>query len=319
MEFCVLGQLAVHDEGEPVALGPPVQRRLLAVLLCRADRAVPTGELCDLLWSGAPPPAARKTLQVHVHRLRQALGPERIRHEAAGYRLVVHAGELDSVRFTGLVGQAHAARRALDLLAAHELLESALDLWRGEPYSDVEDVEPVAEEVRRLTDQRLLAIEDLAGLRLDLKRHSEVLPELRHLVRANPYRERLRALLLLALYRCGRRTEALEEFRATRSLLRDELGLEPGPTLQRLHEAVLRGDEQLADVMSSSLDGTWEPVPVSGPAVPRQLPFVAAGFTGRQRERKELDELLGLGEGTAGVPLAVVTGTAGVGKPNPEF
>ncbi|GAB3407974.1 BTAD domain-containing putative transcriptional regulator [Flindersiella endophytica] len=265
---------------------------------------------------------------MHVHRLRQVLGPERILHEAAGYRLVVHAGELDSVRFTDLVGQAHAARRALDLAAAHGLLESALELWRGEPYPDAEEVEPVADEVRRLTDQRLLALEDLAGLRLDLKRHSEVLPELQQLVRANPYRERLRALLLLALYRCGRRTEALEEFRATRSLLRNELGLEPGATLQRLHEAVLRGDAQLTDVLSSSLDGTWEPVPAQAaatqarqapaqPGVPRQLPFVTAGFTGRRRERKELDELLGTGEPgdrPAGMPLAVLTGTAGVGK-----
>jgi DNA-binding SARP family transcriptional activator/Tfp pilus assembly protein PilF len=318
LDFHILGPLAVYREGEAVALGPPVRRRLLAVLLCRADRPVPVGELCDLLWLGTPPPGARKTLQVYVHRLRQLLGPERIQHEAAGYRLVVNAGELDAERFADLVEQARSARRDQDFEQAYALLEPALALWRGEPYADVETISLLADEVQRLNEQRLLALEDLAGVRLDLRQHAELVPELQQLVRTYPYRERFRALLMLALYRCGRQTEALEAFRATRTLLNDELGLEPSPTMQRLHEAVLRGDDRLADVVTSSLDGEWDSVPATTttaepqPDAPRQLPFAPAGFSGRRRQLKELDELLCPGD--AGGSLAVITGTAGVGK-----
>jgi DNA-binding SARP family transcriptional activator/tetratricopeptide (TPR) repeat protein len=321
MEFQVLGPLVAHKDGVPVVLGPPVQRRLLAVLLCHADRPVPVDELCDLLWLGSPPPGARKTLQVHVHRLRRLLGPDRILHEAAGYRLVANPDELDVARFATLVERARAARHEQALHASHALLERALALWRGEPYADVAAFGIVSDERQRLVEQRLLALEDAAGVSLDLRRHAELVPELQQLVRTYPYRERLRALLILGLYRCGRQSEALEVFRATRALLNAELGLEPGTTLQRLHEAVLRGDDRLPRVASASLDDVWEAVPVQpvqpDTVVPRQLPFAAVGFTGRRRQLKELDELLGPAEpqtDPAGVALAVITGTAGVGK-----
>lgn len=246
LELGVLGPLTVCTGRGRTALAAAMPRRLLAVLTCRAGQYVPVDALIDSLWRADPPPTARKTLQVYVRRLRQMLDDDRrICHHAASYRLVLGPGELDADRFDDLVRLARAARDRANPLGASCLFDRALALWRGEPYADVADLALVNEEAVRLADHRLQTQEDRFETDLELGRHVTVVPDLGRLSRGNPYRERLRGLLMLALYRSGRQTEALEAFRDTRALFADELGIEPGPALRNLHERILRADPDL--------------------------------------------------------------------------
>ncbi|MGW1888103.1 AfsR/SARP family transcriptional regulator [Streptomyces sp. NPDC001970] len=247
IEFTVLGPLTVHRDGREIALPAPMLRRLLAVLLSRVGRPVPVTHILDALWDGRPPRSARKTMQVYVHRLRRELGDEqRLMHDALGYALCAHNGELDSLRFAHLAEQGRLARRSGDLERASSLFRQGLSLWRGPAFHGVRDGDPVAAEADYLDQQRIQVYEESVEVELDLGRHGELAAELAVLVRSHPYRERLRAQSMLALYRSGRRAEALEMFRDTRMLLRDQLGIEPGETLRRLHEAMLRDDGLLA-------------------------------------------------------------------------
>jgi DNA-binding SARP family transcriptional activator len=320
--FSVLGPVTVYRDGSVVPLEAALLRRLLAALICGSSTAVSATTLIEEIWDGAPPPSARKTLQVYVYRLRQALGePDRIRHEKEGYWLAVSDAEVDSVRFIGLLGQARAAARRAQLDQASELYRQALALWRGEPYADVAAGPLVAAEIRTLAEHRLQAREESIALELDLGHHTEHLTELAHLVELYPFQERLRACLMLALYRCGRRAEALEVFRTTRALLVDELGVEPDPTLQLLHQAVLNGDPSLDCVSIRDLPRHGqEPEPVQPPAplitAPAQLPTYTAGFVGRAAQLEQLDELLrrAISEPTTAVTIAAITGSAGMGK-----
>jgi DNA-binding SARP family transcriptional activator/tetratricopeptide (TPR) repeat protein len=309
----------------------PILRQLLGALLSRADGTVLTGELVETVWGGTPPSRARKTLQVYVHRLRQLVAQERIVREPAGYRLVVGPGELDVARFDVLVEQARSARGRLALTRADVLFEQALGLWRGEPYADVDAVGIVAEEVQRLTEQRLLVLEEAAGVGLDLGRHAELVADLQQMVTRCPFREQFHALLMLALHRCGRQPEALEVFRETRASLIANLGVEPGNVLQRLHEAILRADDRLLHVASGSLDDEWQPVPArptDSPAPtsaaaqqtsttprfrPAELPAGIPTFVGRIEELNQLCSLVTQSSGYT-VPIAAVAGGAGTGK-----
>ena len=248
--FRVLGPLQVERSEHPVALGAAMHRRLLGALLCRAGQAVRAETLINTIWYGSPPRTARKTLQVYVRRLRQAVGEDRVRHGPAGYALGALPGEVDAARFTDLVARARTSRRDGDLSTASDLLRQGLGLWRGEPYADVMDLPGVVAEADRLAAERLLAIEERAAVDLELGRHVELVTELTQLVRAHPYRERLRAYLMVALHRSGLRVEALATYRHGRDLLVDELGVEPAPDLRRLHEALLRGDDPLEPAMA---------------------------------------------------------------------
>ena len=234
MEFRLLGPLeVVGDDGVPVALGGPRPRALLARLLLEPNRAVSNDRLIDALWGESPPPSAHNAVQVHVHALRVALGPDRIETRAPGYLLHVHPGELDADRFRELV------QRGGDDLPV------ALALWRGPALADLAD-EPFARaDAARLDESRLVALEaridhDLAGAD-----DTAVAAELEALVAAHPHRETLRALLMLALYRAGRQADALAAYRDARAAL-DELGLEPGPELRALEQRILRQDEDLS-------------------------------------------------------------------------
>ncbi|WP_155370516.1 AfsR/SARP family transcriptional regulator [Catellatospora vulcania] len=316
--FGVLGPLAVHRDGQPVELPAAMPRRLLAALLSRANHPVSADRLADTLWDGSPPATARKTLQVYVHRLRTALGdPARVSHGPGGYLIAATADELDSLAFADLLGQARAARRAGDDSAAADLFEQALRLWRAEPYADLPPDALLADEVQRLSEEHLRAREESLGLRLDLGGHAEAGPELAALAAAHPYRESLAALLMLALYRSGRRADTLEVYRAARARLADELGIDAGAALRRVHAAVLRDDDRLDRVAVSDLDTLTEPA-ATGPAgtVPAQLPADTPVFSGRAAE---LDRLAGLlpGDRTTGlttVVISAISGTAGVGK-----
>jgi DNA-binding SARP family transcriptional activator len=259
--FGVLGPLSVRHNETSVTVRAPALRRLLAVLLCRTGRPAPVSELAHVLWNGEPSPHASRTLQVYVHRLRKLLRDgDQLVNSPAGYQILVEREELDALHFADLVDQGRAARGRRDLDRARTLFVRALRLWRGPPYADVDLGGPIAEESRRLEEQRLLTHQECLEVELDLGHHDWAVPDLTGLVNAHPYRERLRALQMLALYRAGRRAEALEVFRATHAMLTDRLGVEPSELMQHMHVAMLHGDRRLASVRTGELEQTWGPV-----------------------------------------------------------
>jgi DNA-binding SARP family transcriptional activator/tetratricopeptide (TPR) repeat protein len=317
MEFCLLGPLTVRCGGVVLAVPRGRQRTVLAALLLRGNRVVAVDELAEALWGTDPPRSARVSVQNHVMRLRRSLGAAGSRLVTApdGYLIEVGDGELDVARFEALVGEASAAARQDRWVAAADSAAAALALWRGEPLADAGSDLLAAREAPRLAELRLQAAETRIGACLHLGRHGEVIGELRQLAGAEPLRERLHALLMLALYRDGRQGEALAVYRAARDVLVEDLGAEPGPDLQRLHQQILAADPAL--LLPAA--GAGAPAP-AGP-VPRELPGDVAAFTGRTSELAELDQILlggqpdhaGDARPTAAV-LSAVSGTAGVGK-----
>ncbi|MGW5051822.1 BTAD domain-containing putative transcriptional regulator [Actinokineospora sp. NPDC004072] len=252
-----------------------LRRTLLGVLLAEANRPVAVDALVEALWR-APDPRARQKLHLHVHKLRRDLGGDRIEHGPAGYALRVRPGELDAERFDALVAEALAAA---DPARRARLLRSAVGLWRGTPYAGL-DVPALDAAAQRLGERRLTALEELHEAEIELGGHAAAAAELAALTREHPLRERLHALLVLALHRDGRQADALAAYRAARATVVAELGVEPGPQLRAVAAAVLAGGQ------------------------PAQLPADVRAFVGRAAELAELD---------AG-PLVAVTGTAGAGK-----
>jgi len=228
-EFRLLGPLEAVVDGTPVQLAAAKPRALLALLLLNRNRVASTERLIDELWADDPPAQATKTLQVYVSQLRKALGPDRLVTQPPGYVLRVEPGELDLERFEQLAVEA----RDQSPEEARVTLERALSLWRGAP-------EPVA---ARLEELHANTYED--WLHASVESGQAVIPQLEELVAREPLRERPRALLMLALYRSGRQAEALELFRRTRELFVQELGIEPGPELRELEQAMLRQDTDL--------------------------------------------------------------------------
>ncbi|WP_157518057.1 nSTAND1 domain-containing NTPase [Herbidospora mongoliensis] len=244
MDLRVLGPLSVTRDGvtTPVT-GAPKYQLMLAALLSKAGQPVTTDWLIAVVWGDRPPASARRNVHLYVHQLRRAFGADLVVGRPGGYA-IIPAG-LDAFRFRGLAHQGSEALQAGDLEEAHDLLKKALELWRGPAFAEFLDSPPIAEEARRLEETRLVVAEGLAEAELGLGRHAEVAVELAALTREHPFRESLRGHLMLALYRSGRQAEALEVFRETREELDSQLGIEPGPALQRLHEAMLRGDDDL--------------------------------------------------------------------------
>jgi DNA-binding SARP family transcriptional activator len=231
MEFRILGPLEVFDEGRSVDVGAAKQRALLAVFLLNANRVVSGDQLIEALWGERAPGTAQKALQVYVSQLRKALGRDRIVTRAPGYELRVEAGELDLERFQSLVEEGR--------------LVAALRLSRGTPLADFA-YEPFAQnEIARLQELVLACLEQRIEGDLAAGRHASLVAELEALVREHPLRERLRAQLMLALYRSGRQADALDAYQAGRTLLLDELGLEPAAELRELQRQILAQDVAL--------------------------------------------------------------------------
>lgn len=247
----MLGPVEVVDEGRPLALGGGKQRALLAVLVLNANRVVSTDRLIDALWGERTPSGAPHTLQVYVSQLRKALRVEGSPRDAVlatqgpGYVLQVQAEDVDLQRFERMVGEGRRALAAAEPIRAAQLLRDALALWRGSALADLAAESFAQPEIVRLEDLRLSAIEDRVQADLALGSHADVVPELQVLVVEHPLRERLRAQLMLALYRSGRQAEALEVYRDARALLADELGIDPSPELRRLERAILEQDPEL--------------------------------------------------------------------------
>jgi DNA-binding SARP family transcriptional activator len=241
MHFRLLGPLEVAEQDRALELGGIKQRSLLAILLLHAGEVVASDRLIAELWGETPPATAAKSVQTYVLRLRRELGAERVTTRAHGYVLNVGPDELDLALFERLRGE---ARRAEPTRAAQKLRD-ALALWRGPPLADLA-YEPFAQtEIARLEELRLAALEERIDADLACGRHDELIAELESLASVHPLRERLRAQLMLALYRSGRQAEALHAYRAVRGELAEELGLEPGEALRQLEQAILRQDPAL--------------------------------------------------------------------------
>jgi DNA-binding SARP family transcriptional activator/tetratricopeptide (TPR) repeat protein len=326
MRFLILGPLEVRGEQGAVALGGNKLRGLLAVLLLHANKPVSAERLAFALWGQDAPSGVTKTVQVTVSRLRKALGDRVvIATTSAGYCLQMQPDELDATRFEQLVEE---GARALDSGRpehAAAVLREALSLWRGPALADLAFEPFAAAEIARLEEQRLAALEARIEADLAADRHTALVGELRRLVAVNPTRERLVAQLMLALYRCGRQTDALEAYQDTRSALIADVGIEPGPRLRELQAAILRQDTALAGrdaapsfpptphtaSMSSLIGGEDEPIVLALPRplrIPAGLPFV-----GREAELERLRECwteVGGGKRSA----VVLGGEAGIGK-----
>ena len=244
-EFRILGPLEVLDDGRLVPLGGTRQRAVLAILLLHRGDALRVDRLVDELWGERPPDTATKTVQVYVSRLRKELGQGVLATRGGGYALELEPDELDAERFERLTAEGRDALQRGEARAASELLREALGLWRGAPLGDLA-YEPFAQShIARLEELRLVALEHRIEADLELGEAAGLIPELETLVREHPARERLRAQLILALYRSGRQSDALASYRDARRALVEELGLEPGRELQELERAILAQDPEI--------------------------------------------------------------------------
>jgi basic membrane lipoprotein Med (substrate-binding protein (PBP1-ABC) superfamily)/DNA-binding SARP family transcriptional activator len=241
LRYLILGPLEVREGDDDVELRGGQQRKLLAILLLHSGEAVSSDLLIEELWNGTPPETAAKALQGYVSSLRKQLGREAVETVGAGYRLV-EPEDTDVRRFEELLAEA----RPLERAPAVAKLREALALWRGPALADFVYDDFARNEIDRLEELRLGAIERRIDLELALGHHDDLVPELEALVHAFPLRERLRGHLMVALYRSGRQAEALDAYRDARAALRDELGLEPSEELQALQRAILDHDPSLA-------------------------------------------------------------------------
>jgi DNA-binding SARP family transcriptional activator len=314
MRYSILGPLEVSENGRRIALGGPQQRALLAVLLLNAGTVVSTDRLVECLWGPRPPASARSLLQGCVSGLRRALWPDAasgrrpLLTRPPGYCLETGPDELDLDRFERLVAAATrtaagGSRTAWEQTAV--LLGQALALWRG-PALDGIALDACQADVARLDERRLTVLHQRIDADLRAGHHASLVGELESLTRAHPLRERFWAQLMTALQGADRQGEALAAFQRVRGILVDQLGVEPGAALRRLHAEILGGADP--GETRRPRDEAAEP----RRPVPAQLPPAATAFTGRDEHLEQLDLVTA---GDSGAPaLAVVSGTAGVGK-----
>ncbi|MET9610554.1 BTAD domain-containing putative transcriptional regulator [Streptomyces sp. NPDC006512] len=305
--FAVLGPVRAWRGGEALPSGSPQQRALLTALLLRDGRTATAPELIDAIWGEDPPQQALATIRTYASRLRKVLDPGLLVTDAGGYAIRLrHPEALDLCVARALAADADRARCAGDRALARTLLARALDLWDGEPLAGVPG--PHADTERtRLAEWRLQLLETRLDLDLEVGHHAEAVSELTALTAAHPLRERLRELLMLALYRSGRQAEALAVYADTRRLLADELGVDPRPELSDLQQRILRADTELARAE--------DPAPAAAPVPvrPAQLPATVPDFTGRTPFVSELGDILA-GAGGRVMAVSALAGIGGVGK-----
>jgi DNA-binding SARP family transcriptional activator/DNA polymerase III delta prime subunit len=317
MRFQLLGPLEIRDGEQLVRIGPPAQRVLLAALLLNANRTISVGELLEWVWEAEPPVTAGNLLQCRISRLRRTLGraavpagsDRRLLTRPGGYLLQLAWDELDLWRFERLTEQARQSLASGGIAQAAAELYQALQLWRGPALADVNGGPRLRAEAVRLEELRLAALEDRLDADLGLGRHARLISELQTLVHAYPLSERLYGQLMLALYRAGRRAEALRVYRQARQRLVDEFGLEPGRSLRSLEKAILGDDPTLA--LPGSGRVTHARVQ---PVIPRQLPPGSQRFTGRRVLLRELRPLYEREGAAAVTTVLAVAGKPGVGK-----
>jgi DNA-binding SARP family transcriptional activator/WD40 repeat protein len=243
VDLLVLGPVEVRNHGEPVPIGGPKQRAILALLAAKVGNPVSLDRIVDDVYGEAASEGARRSVRTFISMIRRELG-DAVQKQGAGYALVIDPEAIDAFRFERLV------RGALPIVEdepekSAQMLREALAMWRGHPYADVDSPGLVRPEITRLSDLRLTALEARIEADLTLGRHRELTGELEALVVEHPLRERLRAQLMLALYRSGRQTEALRAFERTRLYLADEIGISPSPELTVLEQQILEQDPAL--------------------------------------------------------------------------
>ncbi|HEV7626958.1 MAG TPA: BTAD domain-containing putative transcriptional regulator [Streptomyces sp.] len=327
--------MSIADGENVVVLQPSKPTSLLAALLSHPNTVVATGYLLRALWDDEQPATARAALQTCVLRLRRIFARYGIANNAieavpGGYRMPADAATLDLVRFRELVGR---SRQTQDSETELYRLKEALALWQGPLLANVSSQMLHRDEVPRLTEERLRALERACDIELTLGRCRQVLVELWEAARTHPGHERFSEQLIEALYRTGRQAEAFAEYRRVKTRLKEELGVDPGPSLQRLELSILRGEDlgtavadqapalpqaRLLDHRAPVLALDSAPTPAPAPAVVRPpvipvRPAPVSCFTGRAADTAAIEERL-TGEGAAGPALVVISGAPGIGK-----
>ena len=274
LDFLVLGPVEVLRGGLPVLLPSGQRRALLGLLLVHAGEVVPVDRIVDELWRGDPPASAEHALQVYVSGLRKVLEPGLLRRDGRGYVLRVPPEGYDRARFETRVTEGRQALGAGRTTEAARLLDEAESMWRGRAFADLADEPFIGPEAARLDELRLVATEGRVEAQLALGRHVELAGELETLVGRHPFREHLWSQLMVALYRSGRQADALRAYQRLRTVLADELGLEPSPKLRSLETAILCQDPELADSPQPDVAGVPTPVPATapGPTTARSSP-----------------------------------------------
>jgi predicted ATPase/DNA-binding SARP family transcriptional activator len=296
LEIRLLGPFDARLGGRPTGINASKRHGLLAVLALRPSRVVGVDELIDALWGDQGdglPEAPRNAIQHHVGRLRAALGQESIVGSPDGYTL--GDASIDAGRFEELLAEARRALREGDARSGVESIELALALWRGRALQGLPETDWFRSEARRLEALRVDALEERFEAALALGEHRELVSALRATLDENPFRERLWGQLMIALYRSGRQVDALEAFQEARRVLAEQLGLDPGPELRKLQDAILTHDPAIA------------PVPVVAPHL-GNLPSPTTSFVDREHELGEVVALLREHR------LVTLTGPPGVGK-----
>lgn len=306
MQFRLLGPVQALTGTTPLPLGQPKQRVVLASLLLRRGRFVSRDELLEAVWPEQLPRSAVGSLHVYVHGLRRVLGTERIEARGTAYRIRLDADELDLDRFERLMATARTQLSAGGAPTAAALLAEALGLWRGPALADL-GTEALTEARNQLEEQRLVAVELLAEAQLAAGAPEQALSQLGAVIPAHPYRERLRELQVLALYRAGRQQDALDAYQEARTVLVDELGIEPGPRLRELQVAILRHAPEL-ELSAGPPPAAGMPAPGTETAAP--LPAPPTRLIGRRREMAEIEALFR----EHGARLVTLTGPGGTGK-----
>ncbi|MFI1051859.1 AfsR/SARP family transcriptional regulator [Streptomyces griseoruber] len=339
MRYTLLGPVGMDFEDIPLAVKRPRCRAVLAYLLLHANHVVSTGQLIDALWGGSEPQTARSQIQADIAALRRvcrdAGAKIPVESRAPGYSITVDDGELDLDVFRSAMARARQEAARGDNRSAVRLIREALALWQGMPLADIA-VSYAESAQTQLTSLRLTAYEDLADLEIAEGNHGALIDDLMPLVAAHPLHENLRVKLMLALYRSGRQTAALEQARELRSLLAEQQGLTPGRRFTDMEQAILRADPSLdaraphppaetphtvsehesAAEPDAPTDGALPdgPAAPSAPPVPMQLPSTPQ-LVGRRHLLDQLDDFLAGSRSGEGVPGTVaVVGPAGVGK-----
>ncbi|MFI9759324.1 BTAD domain-containing putative transcriptional regulator [Streptomyces sp. NPDC051963] len=337
-KFVLLGPVRAWHGPAEVRLGSPRQRLVMSVLLLRRALPVPADDLLDAVWGDRPPPSAANQLQIYVHRLRRAMeqagrSESLIESVGSGYRLHAPPEAVDLEVFQATMSEAQDVRRA-EPDRARALLGQALALWQGVALADLPGEWAEAQRVR-LNRMHLDALETSLRLALETGAAHDIVGELADVIDRNPLDERFREILMLALYRSGRQAAALEVYTDVRTVLAEELGIDPGQALRQMYEGILRADPDLlvpesgrgesqdgrqilgrseSGVVVSALGRSPASAPASLP-IPAQLPYDLPVFSGRAREIEEVVEVAEAGRHRGvGTVLCVVGGSAGVGK-----
>lgn len=311
MRFKVLGPLQVVRDGEALEPGSPKQRALLIDLLVHHGQVVSRAQLIEDLWAGSPPSTGLGVLQNYVSQLRKAIGPGLLATRGQGYALDIEPEALDSVRFERLVQQARTARATGQPDTAAALLHEAQALWRGPALADVAGEPFALPEIARLGELRAAAAELEVEVELDAGRHREVIARLERLLADHPLRERLWMLMMLALYRSGRQADALRAYQKARTLLAEELGIDPGVELRELESAILRQQPELLarpGPVAPAPSAPWSP----GAAVP--VPTADRAIVGRAEERAFMASFVDEVRAGRRHGLLLLRGEPGIGK-----